>query len=197
MGNCQAVDTASLVIQHPTGKSEKLLWPIPASQIMKSNPGHYVALLITTTTTTTTTATAVPGGGTEKNTVRITRVKLLRPTDTLTLGHVYRLISTQEVMKGLVAKKQAKMMKMKQAEHGIPEKSMERALKQRVESDSNMSGAGAGAGISRLAASAQPEKSNQMSKHETQRQRSTSSASSASRSKAWQPSLKSISESQS
>ncbi|CAM8929647.1 hypothetical protein QQ045_022061 [Rhodiola kirilowii] len=190
MGNCQAVDTASLVIQHPAGKSEKLFWPIPASQIMKSNPGHYVALLITTTTTTTTTTAAVPGGGADKSTVRITRVKLLRPADTLTLGHVYRLISTQEVMKGLVAKKQAKMMKMKQA-YVIPEKSMER-----VDSKSDTA---AGAAAGRRSAAAQPEKSNQLSKHETQRQIPTSSSSSSSatsRAKAWQPSLKSISESQ-
>uniref|UniRef100_A0A7N0REX5 Uncharacterized protein n=1 Tax=Kalanchoe fedtschenkoi TaxID=63787 RepID=A0A7N0REX5_KALFE len=196
MGNCQAVDAASLVIQHPTGKSEKLFWPVPASQIMKSNPGHYVALIITTTITTA--AAAVPGGGAEKSTLRITRVKLLRPTDALTLGHVYRLISTQEVMKELVEKKQAKMMKMKQAERGMAEKSFERASKQRVEaqqlstSSSNM----AEAGINSSPASAHPEKSNQMSKHETQRQRPTPS-SSASGSKAWHPSLKSISESRS
>ncbi|CAM8936883.1 unnamed protein product [Rhodiola kirilowii] len=174
MGNCQAVDTASLVIQHPSGKSERLFWPIPASQIMKSNPGNYVALLITTTTTTT--SSAVPGGGADRSTVRITRVKLLRPTDTLILGHVYRLISTQEVMKGLVAKKQAKMMKMKPAD-GVPEKSIEKALKQNMKSKSDIG----------------PEKSNQMSKHE-KRPLAPSSVSASSRYKAWQPSLKSISE---
>ncbi|KAL9683289.1 hypothetical protein QQ045_015109 [Rhodiola kirilowii] len=178
MGNCQAVDTASLVIQHPGGKSERLFWSITASQIMKSNPGNYVALLITTTTTTTTTTTssAVTGGGADRSTVRITRVKLLRPTDTLILGHVYRLISTQEVMKGLVAKKQAKMMKMKPAD-GVPEKSIEKALKQNMKSKSDIG----------------PEKSNQMSKHE-KRPLAPSSVSAASRYKAWQPSLKSISE---
>uniref|UniRef100_A0A7N0RFI8 Uncharacterized protein n=1 Tax=Kalanchoe fedtschenkoi TaxID=63787 RepID=A0A7N0RFI8_KALFE len=95
MGNCQAVDTASLVIQLSTGKSEKLFLPVPASQIMKYDPGHYVALIITTTVTTA--AAAVPGGGADKSTVRIIRVKLLRPTDAPTLGHVYRLISTQEL----------------------------------------------------------------------------------------------------
>ncbi|KAL2935969.1 hypothetical protein RDABS01_019087 [Bienertia sinuspersici] len=177
MGNCQAIDAATLVIQHPNGKVEKMYWSVPASEIMKLNPGHYVALLITTTichtspktdaksptktnnnnsnnsnsnnnsdnkkndgnknnsnspknssnskknssnnsnssknssTGTGTVAGAGAGAGDSRNTVRITRVKLLRPTDTLALGHVYRLISSQEVMKGLVAKKQAKMRK--------------------------------------------------------------------------------------
>ncbi|KAJ8449131.1 LOW QUALITY PROTEIN: hypothetical protein Cgig2_004186 [Carnegiea gigantea] len=106
MGNCQAIDAATLVIQHPDGKAENMYWPIPASQIMKMNPGHYVALLITTTISHTTTSAAMG-----RSSVRITRVKLLRPTETLALGHVYRLISTQEVMKGLVAKKEAKMRK--------------------------------------------------------------------------------------
>jgi len=90
MGNCQAIDAATLVIQHPDGKVENMYWPIPASQIMKMNPGHYVALLITTTISHTTTAAAVGWSS-----VRITRIKLLRPTETLALGHVYRLISTQ------------------------------------------------------------------------------------------------------
>ncbi|XP_074316302.1 uncharacterized protein LOC141652648 [Silene latifolia] len=133
MGNCQAIDAASLVIQHPNGKAEKMYWPIAASEVMKLNPGHYVALLITTTICHTQTENNSPtkssikkdNNGTQKNcntkgsdssitarnSVRITRVKLLRPKDTLALGHVYRLISTQEVMKGLVAKKQEKMRK--------------------------------------------------------------------------------------
>ncbi|KAH9617658.1 hypothetical protein KSS87_023538 [Heliosperma pusillum] len=143
MGNCQAIDAASLVIQHPSGKAEKMYLPIAASEVMKMNPGHYVALLITTTICHTQTENNSPTKSnaknnnnstqkncntkgsnrpdsknsssttsiTARNSIRITRVKLLRPKDTLALGHVYRLISTQEVMKGLVAKKQAKMRK--------------------------------------------------------------------------------------
>uniref|UniRef100_A0A803P8Y3 Uncharacterized protein n=1 Tax=Cannabis sativa TaxID=3483 RepID=A0A803P8Y3_CANSA len=112
MGNCQAIDAATLVIQHPNGKVEKLYCPVSASEIMKTNPGHYVALLISTTlcptkpttdkntTTSTTTTTTGAGTGTGGNgSVRLTRIKLLRPTDTLAL----------EVMKGLWAKKQAKL----------------------------------------------------------------------------------------
>ncbi|KAG9147393.1 hypothetical protein Leryth_019647 [Lithospermum erythrorhizon] len=126
MGNCQAIDNATLLIQHPSGKTDKFYTPVTANQIMKNNPGHYVALLLTTTTycppppstTTKTTATATvaatptnPSPNNSNVPVRITRIKLLRPTDTLALGHVYRLITTHEVMKGLRAKKYSKLTK--------------------------------------------------------------------------------------
>ncbi|XP_009782993.1 uncharacterized protein LOC107822481 [Nicotiana tabacum] len=125
MGNCQAIDNATLLIQHPSGRVDKLYWPVPANQIMKMNPGHYVALLLTTTTlcpptNPTATATANRNSSAGKNTgnmpVRITRIKLLKPTDTLVLGHVYRLITTQEVMKGLWAKKYAKKQQLHSGE---------------------------------------------------------------------------------
>ncbi|KAJ7945907.1 D-ribose-binding periplasmic protein [Quillaja saponaria] len=113
MGNCQAIDAATLVIQHPNGKVDKLYWPVFASEIMKMNPGHYVALLISTTTLCQTkdTENCSSKNDNNRNPVRLTRIKLLKPTDSLVLGQVYRLITTQEVMKGLWAKKQAKMRK--------------------------------------------------------------------------------------
>lgn len=107
MGNCQAIDNATLLIQHTSGRVDKLYWPVTANEIMKMNPGHYVALLLTTTTTlcpptNPSSATAkkvnsvtINTGGTNNIPVRITRIKLLKPTDTLVLGHVYRLITTQ------------------------------------------------------------------------------------------------------
>ncbi|XP_010482314.1 PREDICTED: uncharacterized protein LOC104760998 [Camelina sativa] len=104
MGNCQAVDTARIVIQHPNGKEEKLFCPVSASYVMKMNPGHCVSLLISTTALS---ATSTGHGGP----LRLTRIKLLRPTDTLVLGHVYRLITTKEVMKGLMARKGSKLKK--------------------------------------------------------------------------------------
>ena len=152
MGNCQAVDTATLVIQQTNGKVERLYWPVSASEVMKTNPGHYVALLISTTLCTSKDNENCPNkGDNNTNPVRLTRIKLLKPTDTLVLGQVYRLISAEgkylvatlsftlfffssmlfftlrksfmlcskfepfmcffgsEVMKGLWAKKQAKM----------------------------------------------------------------------------------------
>ncbi|KAG7533653.1 hypothetical protein ISN45_Aa08g012680 [Arabidopsis thaliana x Arabidopsis arenosa] len=103
MGNCQAVDTARVVIQHPNGKEEKLSCPVSASYVMKMNPGHCVSLLISTTALSSASGHGGP--------LRLTRIKLLRPTDTLDLGHVYRLITTKEVMKGLMAKKCSKLKK--------------------------------------------------------------------------------------
>lgn len=90
MGNCQAVDAAALVIQHPCGKIERLYWSVSASEVMRANPGHYVSLIM-----------PLPQQGQnsnnneEKKDVVFTRVKLLKPDDTLTLGHAYRLITAQ------------------------------------------------------------------------------------------------------
>ncbi|XP_021733678.1 myb-like protein H [Chenopodium quinoa] len=216
MGNCQAIDAATLVIQHPSGKVDKLYWSVSASEIMKLNPGHYVALLITTTichTNNTNTNNQKTSNNSQKNnsnsnnsrssgdnsqknninskgsnnkssskstetvdgrnTVRITRVKLLRPTDTLALGHVYRLISTQEVMKGLVAKKQAKLKK-----NGI-ELADSEGLKE----------------AEKFAKRSQPEKTHQVSSRHVSRSRTTSASNGGTvRPKNWQPSLHSISE---
>uniref|UniRef100_A0A2P2LFL0 Uncharacterized protein n=1 Tax=Rhizophora mucronata TaxID=61149 RepID=A0A2P2LFL0_RHIMU len=124
MGNCQAIDAAAtLVVQHPSGKVETFYLPLSAAEIMRMNPGHYVALLLSTTLypstnngecpnkAATATTTATSNTTTTNGSVRLTRIKLLRPTDTLALGHVYRLIPAQEVMKGLWEKKQAKLKK--------------------------------------------------------------------------------------
>ncbi|KAK9669390.1 hypothetical protein RND81_13G126600 [Saponaria officinalis] len=182
MGNCQAIDAASLVIEHQNGKVDKMYLPISASQVMKMNPGHYVALLITTTVCHTKTETTDSSNATDKkgnsitgrNSVRITRVKLLRPVDTLALGHVYRLISTQEAMKGLVAKKQAKLRK-----NGI-ELANSEGLQE----------------AEKLVKKFQQDKKQQVSR-QGHRSRTTSNAKGGgtrSRPKTWQPSLNSISE---
>ncbi|XWS48127.1 hypothetical protein CRYUN_Cryun13aG0046400 [Craigia yunnanensis] len=116
MGNCQAIDAATLVVQHPSGKVDKFYWPVSASEIMRMNPGHYVALFISTTLYHSSNNDKCPDNSTNNNVnpVRITRIKLLRPTDTLVLGQVYRLITTQEVKKGLCSKKHAKMKRNQQ-----------------------------------------------------------------------------------
>ncbi|CAK8536981.1 unnamed protein product [Lathyrus sativus] len=104
MGNCQAVEAAVLVIQHPCGKIDRLYWPVTVSEVMKTNPGHYVSLIIP--------LPVLPEEqNQEQKTVKFTRVKLLRPNETLNLGHAYRLITNQEVMKVLKAKKHAKSKK--------------------------------------------------------------------------------------
>lgn len=93
MGNCQAIDAAALVVQHPDGKIERMYWSVCASEVMKMNPGHYVSLII-----------PLPVDGDEnleekdrEKTVRFTRVKLLRPSDRLVLGRAYRLVTTQGI----------------------------------------------------------------------------------------------------
>lgn len=95
MGNCQAIDNATLLIQHPGGRVDKHYWPLSASEIMNTNPGHYVALLLTTTTLNPAASTTTTNKNNNNIPVRITRIKLLKPTDTLVLGHVYRLVTAQ------------------------------------------------------------------------------------------------------
>ncbi|KAL3628693.1 hypothetical protein CASFOL_027739 [Castilleja foliolosa] len=180
MGNCQAIDNASLVIQHPSGRVNKMYWPIGVSEIMKMNPGHYVALLLTTTLYSSPVAAAggvgaatgkiinsISSVNNDKNTpLRITRIKLLRPADTLVLGHVYRLVTSQEVMKGVLAKKQSK-------------------TKQKISSEFEAV----------IRKNHEMEKTKQ-AKHERYMSRNKTQviSSAVSKSRAWQPSLKSISE---
>ncbi|XP_044969348.1 uncharacterized protein LOC123429371 [Hordeum vulgare subsp. vulgare] len=104
MGNCQAADAAAVVIQHPgDGKVERLHWPTTAADVMRRNPGHYVALVV---------LHHGSGGGVDVNPAvagggaRITKVKLLKPRDTLHLGQVYRLITSQEVSKAVQTRRQ-------------------------------------------------------------------------------------------
>ncbi|KAH7529529.1 hypothetical protein JRO89_XSUnG0034900 [Xanthoceras sorbifolium] len=177
MGNCQAIDAAALVIQHPSGKLERLYWPVTASEIMKMNPGHYVSLII-----------PLPVSDHEhdhdhdhdnQKTVRFTRVKLLRPSDTLALGHAYRLITSQEVMKVLRAKKYAKTKRQEQQE-SVDNLQSAAQEKQSLSSEAE--------GISGK------EDTSQAMKHERHRSRTSSTNSAPMRSKSWRPSLQSISE---
>lgn len=84
MGNCQAAEAATVVIQHPANnKVERIYWSVSAHQVMTSNPGHYVALVVTSPTARSDTGAPVK------------QLKLLRPDDTLLIGQVYRLVSFQ------------------------------------------------------------------------------------------------------
>ncbi|CAN0890243.1 hypothetical protein LINGRAHAP2_LOCUS16327 [Linum grandiflorum] len=159
MGNCQAVDAATLVIQHPNGKVDNLYWSISAAEVMKANPGHCVALLLSTTLypppppppPPPSTAAASqkrpppppnPAVSGSSAPVRLTRIKLLRPTDTLTLGHVYRLITNQEVMKGLWAKKQSKLSETQKGQnhhHTVVESDVDNMQRKQSSSSSSSS----------------------------------------------------------
>ncbi|XP_022137448.1 uncharacterized protein LOC111008889 [Momordica charantia] len=169
MGNCQAIDTASLIIQHPTGKVDRFYWPVNAGEIMKTNPGHYVALLISTKICSSEISPSRrhrrrdndQSNATNFNSVRLTRIKLLKPTDSLVLGQIYRLVTTQDVLQGLRAKQEAKTKK-------------------------NPVDSGGSDG-----------EKNQMMKHERNNRvikKSVPTASLTTKSRAWQPSLQSISE---
>lgn len=81
MGNCQAAEAATVVIQHPGNKIERIYWSVSANEIMGSNPGHYVALVVTSPTMK------------NENGTPVKQLKLLKPDDTLLIGQVYRLVS--------------------------------------------------------------------------------------------------------
>ncbi|KAF8406194.1 hypothetical protein HHK36_008275 [Tetracentron sinense] len=100
MGNCQAAEAATVVIQHPGIKTERIYWSVSAHEVMNSNPGHYVALVLTSPSPKSDNGTPVK------------QLKLLRPDDTLHIGQVYRLISFEEVLKEFAAKKSVKLGKL-------------------------------------------------------------------------------------
>lgn len=159
MGNCQAIDAAALVIQHPNGRIERMYWSVSAGEVMRMNPGHYVSLIIPL-------PLSEEENSNDPKTVRFTRVKLLRPTDNLVLGHAYRLITSQEVLKVLKAKKYAKMKKHQT-------ESADKLL---------------------AATETEAENTNQATNHERPQPRTTQKNSAVARSKSWRPSLQSISE---
>ncbi|KAJ0965413.1 hypothetical protein J5N97_026551 [Dioscorea zingiberensis] len=103
MGNCQAAEAATVVIQHPGGRVERQYWPMCAAEVMKSNPGHYVALV--------TLCFSEDENKQDSSGVRLTRLRILKPKDTLLLGQVYRLISSEEVSRALRERKSEKMRK--------------------------------------------------------------------------------------
>ncbi|XP_072977123.1 uncharacterized protein [Typha angustifolia] len=175
MGNCQAAEAAAVVIQHPGGKVERLYWPTSAADVMTSNPGHYVALV------TLCYSEEQPDGG---GRVRLTRVKLLKAKDTLLLGQVYRLITSQEVTKALRARQYEKMKKTES-------EFIERQQQQRGRPHDDQ--------VKQVGRARQHDLLNndqgmiQASKQERDRHRS-SGTQSAGRVRQWRPSLQSISE---
>jgi len=100
MGNCQAAEAATVVIQHPGNKVERVYWSVSAHEVMNSNPGHYVAQVVTSPTSKS------------ENGTPLKQLKLLRPDDTLLIGHAYRLISFEDVLKEFAAKKCVKLGKL-------------------------------------------------------------------------------------
>ncbi|WCJ31439.1 hypothetical protein M5689_012934 [Euphorbia peplus] len=101
MGNCQAAEAATVIIQHPANKKiQRVYWSVSAHEIMNANPGHYVALLVQSPTMKA------------QNGLPLKHLKLLRPDDTLLIGHVYRLVSFEDVLKEFASKKCVKLGKL-------------------------------------------------------------------------------------
>ncbi|XP_068333900.1 uncharacterized protein [Pyrus communis] len=185
MGNCQAIDAAALVIQHPSGKLERMYWPISASEVMRLNPGHYVSLIIPLPVSEQDHEQVAENNEEEHGkAVRFTRVKLLRPNETLALGHAYRLVTTQEVKKVLKAKKKKQQLEL-----------LEKLRTGQGKENSGCSGCEEAAEVK----SNDKENIKHASKRERHRSRTSSAnaaaaAAAALRSKSWRPSLQSISE---
>lgn len=172
MGNCQAAEAATVVIQHPEGKTERLYWPTPAAEVMKSNPGHHVALV-----TLCVAEAKREGGGGEvgenRSSVRFTHIRLLKPKDMLLVGQVYKLITSQEVSKALRQRRHEKTMRAQSElvrKHGQLQQSTSRSGGEAAQTDRT--------------AEAQAAKQ--------ERPRATKSSAAATRQ--WRPSLQSISE---
>ncbi|KAG8047254.1 hypothetical protein GUJ93_ZPchr0008g14036 [Zizania palustris] len=119
MGNCQAAEAAAVVIQHPGGKVERLYWAATAADVMRVNPGHYVALVVLRVSAGGAKADHPAAADAENRSEgappKITKIKLLKPKETLLLGQVYRLVTSQEVTKALQARRQEKMRRCKEA----------------------------------------------------------------------------------
>ncbi|KAE8655831.1 amino-acid acetyltransferase-like [Hibiscus syriacus] len=107
MGNCQAAEASTVVIQHPGNKIQRIFWSVTANEIMGSNPGHYVALVVTSPTLK------------KENGTPVKQLKLLKPNDTLLIGHVYRLVSFEEVLKEFAANKCVKLGKLLKENGGL------------------------------------------------------------------------------
>ncbi|KAI3433106.1 uncharacterized protein J3R85_007311 [Psidium guajava] len=187
MGNCQAIDAAALVIQHPDGRIERLYWPVMASEVMRNHPGHYVSLIIP--------LPSPPEFEEDKGdpkAVRFTRVKLLRPGETLALGHAYRLITSQEVMKVLRAKKYAKMKKQQHQPETVEESESEVGVSAPRNTGCQITAGGGGGGSSDTQNTNQDGRSrkHQSLKHQNNRPGNSTLA----KSKLWRPTLQSISE---
>ncbi|KAJ6817757.1 uncharacterized protein M6B38_409010 [Iris pallida] len=119
MGNCQVAEAATVVIQHPGGRTERLYWPTTAEEVIKCYPGHHVALIIQENQDCAIRAPCCA------------RVRLLKPNHMLLTGQVYRLITDQEATRVLEARKH----KLRRRQHELIKKQQEIELTRADESN--------------------------------------------------------------
>ncbi|RWW17413.1 hypothetical protein GW17_00018657 [Ensete ventricosum] len=88
-----------------------------ASQVMAANPGHYVAVIIVApppsalnSAAASSSSTCNDGGGGRG--ARVKHLRLLRANDTLHIGHVYRLVSFQDVLNEFASKRHVKLSRL-------------------------------------------------------------------------------------
>ncbi|CAL9150087.1 unnamed protein product [Musa hybrid cultivar] len=124
MGNCQAAEAATVVIHHPGGKVERAYWSLSASQVMAANPGHYVAVIVDgypsrlpspalqSSTSSFRAYRSCSGSSSAGGAAPVKHLKLLRPDDALHIGHVYRLISFEEVVREFAWKRHVKLSRL-------------------------------------------------------------------------------------
>ncbi|GJN30608.1 hypothetical protein PR202_gb18927 [Eleusine coracana subsp. coracana] len=109
MGNCQAAEVATVVIQHPgEGRTERAYWALSAGAVMAANPGHYVAAVITSPPDPSSSSSGSGAAAAPP----VKHLKLLRPDDTLLLGRVYRLVSFEEVLREFTSKRHVKLSRV-------------------------------------------------------------------------------------
>ncbi|KAJ3673947.1 hypothetical protein LUZ60_005939 [Juncus effusus] len=154
MGNCQAAEAATVVIQHPDGKIERVYWSVSASHVMASNPGHYVAVIITSPHPSNKSSTGeasrrTAGGQPSRKTTgggrpAVKHLKLLRPDDTLLMGHVYRLVSFEEVVRKFETKRHAKLSRLIEKSGGGDKERSSSKDGRKIEDDDQKSSHGGG-----------------------------------------------------
>ncbi|KAJ6793572.1 uncharacterized protein M6B38_349270 [Iris pallida] len=164
MGNCQAAEAATVVIQHPEGRIQRLYWPTTAKEVMKCNPGHHVALVVTHRIAQEDQGDG--GGGVAA--LRCTQVRLLKPDHMLLIGQVYRLITEQEATKAIKARKN-EMLRRRQSE----------LIKKHQEIEDTRS---------------RTDEITQETSRESTHRRQKGTAGSATRTRQWHPALRSIAE---
>ncbi|KAG1366937.1 hypothetical protein COCNU_13G007270 [Cocos nucifera] len=178
MGNCQAAEAAATVIQHPNGRLERIYWQLKANEVMAANPGHYVAVIVTTISSTS------------ESSVR--HLKLLRPDDTLHIGHVYRLVSFEEVLREFGSKKRVKLSKLLMKQENRRKSNHHRERKERGTEDGDGGDSNQENSCSAtVEAEQQREQTHQVDGSNIE---SSSSGGSAFRHRQWRPTLHSIAE---
>ncbi|XP_074592132.1 uncharacterized protein LOC141847920 [Curcuma longa] len=188
MGNCQAADAATVVIQHRDGRLEKACWSLSATQVMAANPGHYVAAMLTSNA-----RRPSPSTSHHQRRKPVTYLKLLRPDDTLLIGHVYRLVSFEEVLREFASKRRVRLSR-------LLAKQEEKASSSNVKGEDGYRACTADPGSSTV--SAQPEEHKVEAEVDKELEevvrdimtRSNMSSSGAARHGQWKPALESIAE---